>query len=61
MDHGKCTGCGLCKVVCPKGPRVWKIEGKAMVKDSAHCLMCGMCATRCPAGAIKYEWYGGEG
>ena len=60
VDHERCTGCGLCKALCPKGPRVWEMEeGKAIVKDSTYCIMCGMCATRCPAGAIKYGWYGG--
>jgi NAD-dependent dihydropyrimidine dehydrogenase PreA subunit len=56
-----CTGCGLCREICPKGPRVWEIDGKegrkrVVVKDESFCLRCGMCATRCPVQAIRYHW-----
>jgi ferredoxin len=28
IDEKKCTGCGKCKVACPKDPRVYSIEEK---------------------------------
>lgn len=37
LHRGKCTGCGLCKTVCPNG--------------LASCTACGKCADYCPSGA----------
>ncbi len=58
VDAGKCTGCGICREVCPKGPKIWRldeVEGKriATVLDKEACLYCTMCVTRCPTDAIK--------
>jgi NAD-dependent dihydropyrimidine dehydrogenase PreA subunit len=51
MDSSKCTGCGLCSIVCPHG--VFKIKGKnAMIADRDACMECGACARNCPEGAI---------
>jgi NAD-dependent dihydropyrimidine dehydrogenase PreA subunit len=57
VDRERCTGCGICREVCPKGPRIWSIgqvEGKsiASVLDKDACLYCTMCITRCPTDAI---------
>ncbi len=57
VDEKKCIGCGRCAEVCPKGPRIWKLEGreknrKATVIDASFCLYCGMCVTICPTEAI---------
>jgi NAD-dependent dihydropyrimidine dehydrogenase PreA subunit len=61
VDKEKCSGCGKCSEICPKGPRIWKIEdhgGKriARVLDINYCLNCGSCASFCPTNAIKIEW-----
>jgi formate hydrogenlyase subunit 6/NADH:ubiquinone oxidoreductase subunit I len=53
-----CTGCGKCKKVCPKGPRVWdkriKKDGTLVyfAKDSSSCLFCKICMGVCPVDAI---------
>lgn len=47
----QCTGCGLCRQVCPHG--VFGYEpGKAVLKDRDACMECGACARNCAAGAI---------
>ncbi|GBE56617.1 ferredoxin-2 [archaeon BMS3Bbin16] len=60
VDRDLCTGCGKCREVCPKGPRVWDISevgGKkvATVLDNESCLYCTLCISRCPTDAIKIE------
>ncbi len=62
VDEKKCTGCGKCAEVCPKGPGIWKLESrrserKAVVIDASLCLYCGMCVTLCPTEAIKIEHF----
>jgi NAD-dependent dihydropyrimidine dehydrogenase PreA subunit len=60
VDTKKCTGCGKCREVCPKGPRIWKIadvDGKkvASVLDESACLYCTLCISKCPTDAIKIK------
>ncbi|MFQ5887715.1 MAG: 4Fe-4S binding protein [Candidatus Hydrothermarchaeales archaeon] len=60
VDPEKCTGCGICRKICPKGPRIWIIEennGKklARVLDARYCLNCKICITKCPTGAITVK------
>lgn len=57
VNKEKCDGSGTCTRVCPKGPKIWRMEGngrgkKAVVIDASFCLLCGMCVTMCPADAI---------
>lgn len=53
VDEEKCTGCGTCLEVCPKGPRIWVMEdGKAKVLDADFCTLCTFCIDRCPVRAI---------
>ncbi|MBI4691315.1 MAG: 4Fe-4S binding protein [Nitrospirae bacterium] len=47
----KCTGCGMCIEVCPRG--VFKLQDKkAIVTDGDLCMECGACANNCEFGAI---------
>ena len=41
VDQEKCTGCGNCMEICPKGYRIWKknAAGKAEVKDLTFTAM----------------------
>ena len=53
VDKEKCTGCGQCWEACPKGPKIWKINGKAEATNLRYCHVCTLCASKCPEGAIK--------
>jgi ferredoxin len=51
-DPERCTGCGMCAVVCPHG--VFEIEGKkARIADRDLCIECGACQSNCPFQAIS--------
>jgi len=55
IDPEKCTGCGTCKLECPKGGRIWNINrktGKAEASNLGFCHLCTICASKCPEGAI---------
>ena len=50
-SRDKCTGCGRCKEVCPRG--VFAMQDKrAIVTDKDLCMECGACALNCEFGAI---------
>lgn len=54
VDKEKCTGCGKCREICPKGPKIWEIKnGKAEAGNLQHCHVCTLCASKCPVGAIR--------
>ncbi|MDP1553613.1 MAG: ferredoxin family protein [Methanobacteriaceae archaeon] len=55
VDQEKCTGCGNCLEICPKGYKIWKknSEGKAEIIDLFFCHGCTLCASKCSADAIK--------
>lgn len=51
LDDLKCSGCGLCTVVCPHG--VFAVEQrKTRIVDRDACMECGACAKNCPSQAI---------
>jgi NAD-dependent dihydropyrimidine dehydrogenase PreA subunit len=50
-DAAKCTGCGVCAIVCARG--VFEmINRRARITDRDLCIECGACALNCAAGAI---------
>jgi NAD-dependent dihydropyrimidine dehydrogenase PreA subunit len=50
-DAEKCTGCGRCVEVCPRGVFVMR-EKRSAVTDRDLCMECGACAKNCDFGAL---------
>ncbi|PNU19368.1 ferredoxin [Geothermobacter hydrogeniphilus] len=54
LAEEKCTGCGLCTLVCPHA--VLRVEdGKARIDARERCMECGACAKNCAFDALKVE------
>jgi len=59
MDHSielagkeRCTGCGACQKVCPKGAILFLPDEEGFpspVIDQEKCVRCGLCEKTCPA------------
>jgi NAD-dependent dihydropyrimidine dehydrogenase PreA subunit len=48
----KCSGCGRCVEVCPRG--VFEMQDKrAAITDKDLCMECGACALNCEFGALS--------
>lgn len=48
----KCSGCGRCVEVCPRG--VFEMHDKrAAITDKDLCMECGACEKNCEFGAIS--------
>lgn len=53
-DKEKCTGCGMCAIVCPH--RVFSMNArKAKLTRYEACMECGACQRNCPAEAITVD------
>ena len=64
IDPVKCTGCGVCEVVCPAQVITMVFVGKRMVGtreietkkptfDLFTCISCGQCVDDCRFGALR--------
>ncbi len=54
LDQERCTGCGICTIVCPH--EVFNIsEKKAHITDRDACMECGACALNCTFGALSVQ------
>jgi len=54
LDISKCTGCGVCRQVCPHG--VFGFEpGLAVLEEPDACMECGACALNCREGALTVD------
>ncbi len=51
LDRKKCTGCGLCLVVCPHEVFIMS-NGGVSIGNRDLCMECGACALNCPAEAV---------
>ena len=47
----KCTGCGMCLLVCPHAVLA-TAKGRVRINHRDACMECGACAKNCPTGAI---------
>ncbi len=48
----RCTGCGACKAICPKGAITFLPDEEGFpspVLDTDNCVRCGQCEKVCPA------------
>jgi len=54
MNDDKCTGCGICAIVCPHEVLVIE-DKKAHIIDRDACMECGACALNCPCEAISVQ------
>lgn len=53
-DPAKCTGCGVCSLVCPHGIFTMR-EGKAVIANRDACIECGACSNNCAFGALSVK------
>jgi 4Fe-4S ferredoxin len=62
LDKTLCTGCGICKLVCPREAieikSFPKVEGEKRKPpiidvDEEKCHYCGICESICPFGALE--------
>ncbi len=64
LDKNRCTGCGICKEICPreafeikKAPKADGEKAKPPIVDVSEdkCHYCGMCDPICLFGALKVK------
>lgn len=54
LNQEKCTGCGMCLIVCPHA--VFTLDRrKAKIIDRDACMECGACSLNCPEKAIEVK------
>ena len=51
IETGNCTGCTLCKRVCPIGAISGEVKAAHKI-ETTECIVCGACREVCRAGAI---------
>lgn len=50
----RCTGCGMCILVCPHAVFAQNGSEVTLVRPQA-CMECGACQLNCPFNAIRVE------
>ncbi len=55
LDQAKCTACGICYDVCPRGVYETKRDGhkRLVIKYEERCEACEACVLQCPRKAIS--------
>jgi len=54
LDREKCTGCGMCAIVCPHAVMAMN-NGKVEIENRDACMECGACAQNCPVEAVTVK------
>ena len=54
VDRGKCTGCGVCKKLCPQNAITGEPKGTHSISDTS-CVRCNICLENCSFSAIMVE------
>ena len=52
LDQKKCTGCGMCVLVCPHAV-LSLTNGKVEIVEKDACMECGACNKNCPFEALN--------
>ena len=60
IDESICTGCQVCKLVCPYSAIDFDEEKKVCRVNEALCKGCGACVGGCPSDAINLKHYTNE-
>lgn len=52
-----CSGCGICKVICPKECISWNKKNGLYIPNinEQQCVNCGLCSSVCPGLGHRYE------
>jgi NAD-dependent dihydropyrimidine dehydrogenase PreA subunit len=54
LNKEKCSGCGMCVVVCPHA--VLSMNNRnVQIENRDACMECGACAMNCPTEALTVE------
>jgi len=54
LDGDRCTGCGMCLLVCPH--TVLGMNNRhVQIENRDACMECGACAMNCPTDALSVE------
>ena len=51
IDEELCSGCQVCKLLCPHSAITFDEEKEVCVVNEALCKGCGTCVAACPSGA----------
>jgi len=54
LDQEKCTGCGMCLIVCPHTVLAME-NGHVRIEKRDACMECGACARNCPSEALSVQ------
>ena len=57
VNKNKCSGCGVCQLICPFQAIEIDDEEKVAVINEALCKGCGACVSSCICGAINIKGF----
>ncbi len=54
LEEEKCSGCGVCLIVCPHAV-LGMNEKHVQIEHRDACMECGACAKNCPTDALSVQ------